>query len=120
MTVEEVWAAIAQRGIELSTEGNRLRYRARKGTLTAELRQALLEYKAALLVALQESEEERREIMAADDVPAAIAPVRRDGPLIVGDMCPRCYEQGYISHLYVRRKGVLGCRKCLRRSAAAT
>jgi hypothetical protein len=45
MTVAEVWTAIAQRGIELSAEGNRLRYRARKGTLTAELQQALIAHR---------------------------------------------------------------------------
>jgi hypothetical protein len=117
VTADEVLTTAQRAGIRLFAEGDQLRYRAPKGVLTPELRHALIEHKGTLLITLQESEEERRDTMAADNVPAAIVSVGRDEPLIVGDMCPRCREDGKIAHLYVQREGILWCARCLRKGA---
>jgi hypothetical protein len=118
VTADEVLTTAQRAGIRLFAEGDQLRYRAPKGVLTPELRHALMAHKAALLAVLQEAEEERRDIMAADEVPAAITRVGLEEPLIVGSLCLRCREDGRIAHLYVRREGLLWCRQCLRRGSA--
>jgi hypothetical protein len=117
VTADEVLTTAQRAGIRLFAEGDQLRYRAPKGVLTPELRHALVAHKAALLAVLQEAEEERRDIMGADDVPAAITRAGLDEPLIIGSLCPRCREDGRIAYLYVRREGILWCTRCLRKGA---
>jgi hypothetical protein len=53
MQAAEVLRESRARGIELFVEGDALRYRAPRGALTAELRAALADHKAELLVRLR-------------------------------------------------------------------
>jgi hypothetical protein len=113
VTVDEVLTVAQQVGIRLVADGDQLRYRAPKGVLTSELRQALVRHRSTLLCVLQELQEERLGIMAADDLHPA--PPQLNEPLAVGEMCPNCRDEGRIAHLYVRREGCLWCVQCLRR-----
>src|SRR2546429_8209542 len=54
MTVAEILADLAQQGVQLWAEGDRLRYRAPKGVLTPVLRAMLSEHKAEILALLQQ------------------------------------------------------------------
>jgi pyochelin synthetase len=52
MTATELLADLAQQGVQLWVEGDRLRYRAPKGALTPSLRDGLLAHKSELLALL--------------------------------------------------------------------
>lgn len=54
MTISELLVQLAEQGIELWTEGGKLRFRAPKGALTPELRARLSDQKAELLDAVRE------------------------------------------------------------------
>jgi hypothetical protein len=53
LTAAEVLETASRRGVELFTEGDRLRYRAPPGALTPELREALISRRSELLALLQ-------------------------------------------------------------------
>lgn len=117
MTADEALTTAQRVGIRLLAEGDQLRYRAPKGALTAELRRALAEHKSTLLCALQELQGERLAITEVDGVNPTMTLADARQSLIVGDMCPRCREDGRIAHLYVRREGILWCKRCLQKGA---
>jgi hypothetical protein len=54
MTSKELFANLKKHGVELSLDGENLRYRAPKGVLTSELRQSLTEQKQAILTLLSQ------------------------------------------------------------------
>ena len=56
MTAVEVLGELRQRGVTLEPNGDSLRYRAPKGVLTVELREALVENKAELIQLLSKAE----------------------------------------------------------------
>jgi hypothetical protein len=68
MTSKELFANLKKHGVELSLDGENLRYRAPKGVLTSELRQALVEQKQAILTLLQ-TKMKQAPIVAAPTVP---------------------------------------------------
>jgi TubC N-terminal docking domain len=117
VTAEDILAVCRTEGIMLEVVEDRLRCRAPKGVLTPELQWAISINKTALLDALRrESQEERLSIMAADEV--RLSPAGPHESLEVGSMCRRCRDEGWISHLYVKRDGCLWCLQCLRRGVA--
>ncbi len=59
MNTAELLTEVQRRGIQLRAEGASLRYRAPKGTLTADLRAKLQAHKAELLTALEKPTAER-------------------------------------------------------------
>ena len=59
MNTAELLTEVQRRGIQLRAEGASLRYRAPKGTLTADLRAKLKAHKAELLTALEKPTAER-------------------------------------------------------------
>ena len=54
MTGEQVLAVLKSRGVLLKPQGDKLHYRAPRGVLTQELRQALAEHKAEVLTLLKD------------------------------------------------------------------
>lgn len=59
MTIEELLATLGSRGIELFLEGDRLCFRAPKGTLTAELKQHIAVRRGEILGRLRNREAPR-------------------------------------------------------------
>ncbi|MCU0490000.1 MAG: amino acid adenylation domain-containing protein [Chloroflexaceae bacterium] len=81
MTTIELLAQLRERGVKLWVEGERLRFQAPKGALSAELRDALVEQKAAVIAFLYEA------AAATQAAPAPIAPV------LIGDQLPLSFAQ---------------------------
>lgn len=75
MTTAELLVALESRGIELTADGEALRYRAPKDALTESLRRALAEHKAELLALLRDRE-----------APFAPAPDQRYEPFPLTDV----------------------------------
>ena len=106
MSVTALLADLAQAGITLTAEGDKLRYQAPAGALTEERRQAILRHRAELLALLTlQSEAEinwryqvMREQLAqwkGSGIPFLVA--RRDRPIQDG-CCQSCGDQLPVSH----------------------